>query len=158
MIEALDKFRLDQVGDASVNDDAGVEQQQIVRLVLRREADVGDDQREILLVAADGQDDADVAEAKEQAEPDEPAHLFIGVHKQAGTVNEHGHGHAEQQAERRRGKGAQGKTLEHLVNGNQQPAEAEADGHADQFAVRRPDVFRSHLADSVAARRAEREK
>ncbi len=67
------KLRLDQVGDAAVNDDAGVEQQQIVRLVLRREADVGDDEREILLVAAHGEDDADVAEAQEQAEPDEPA-------------------------------------------------------------------------------------
>ena len=38
--QAFEEMGFNQVGDAPVNDDAGVEQQQVVRLVLRREADV----------------------------------------------------------------------------------------------------------------------
>jgi hypothetical protein len=58
---------VNQVGDASVNNNAGVQDEQVFGLALRGEADVGDDEGEILLVAAHGQDHADVAEADKQA-------------------------------------------------------------------------------------------
>ena len=38
--QAFEEIGFNQIGDAPVNDDAGIEQQQVVRLVLRREADV----------------------------------------------------------------------------------------------------------------------
>ena len=76
--QAFEEMRFNQIGDAPVNDDTGVEQQQVVRLVLRRKTDEWNDEREILLVASHGEDDADVAKAEEQAEPDEPAGFFFG--------------------------------------------------------------------------------
>ena len=42
--QALQKAGFNQIGDAPVNDDAGVEQQQVVGFVLRRKPDVGNDQ------------------------------------------------------------------------------------------------------------------
>ena len=72
-----------EVGNASVNDDTRVEQQQVVRLVLRRKADIGNDERKILLVATHGQHDADIAETQKQTEPDEPADLVVGILKEA---------------------------------------------------------------------------
>ena len=149
----------DQIGDAPVNDDAGVEQQQVVRLVLRREADIGNDEREILLVAAHGENDADVAEAEKQSEPDEPANSVVGIFEQAGMVNQQRDHRAEQQAESRGGKSAERKALEHFVHGDHQAAEAEADEHAEQPALCWvADEFRPHLADGVARRRAQAEK
>ena len=139
--QAFDEMRLNQVGDASVNDDAGVEQQKVVRLVLRREADVGDDERKILLVAAHGQHHADVAEAQEQAEPDELARFAVGVSKQAGMVHQQRDQPAEQQPERRGGKRAERKAFQHFVHGNEQSAEAEADDHAKDAAVLLADIF-----------------
>ena len=156
--QAFEEMGLNQIGDAPINDDAGIEQQQVVRLVLRREPDERNDEREILLVAAHGEDDADVAETEEQAEPDEPAGFFLGIFEQAGTVNEDRDEHAEQEAKGRCRKGAERKALEHFVQRNQQSAEAEADDHADERAVFLADEFRPDLADGVAARRAERQK
>jgi len=42
--QALDQLGLNQIRDASVDDDARIQQQQVVRLVLWREADIGDDE------------------------------------------------------------------------------------------------------------------
>ena len=82
--EALEEIGLDQVGDAAIDDDAGIEQQEVVRLVLRREADVGDDEREILFVAAHGQDDADVAEAENRPRRMSQRAVSFDVFEQAG--------------------------------------------------------------------------
>ena len=64
--EALDEIGFDEVGDAAIDNGASVQEQQVVRFILRGEADVGNDQGKIFFVAAHGQDDADVAEAKKQ--------------------------------------------------------------------------------------------
>ena len=156
--EALDEFRLDQIGDATVNDDAGVQQQQPIRLVLRCEADVGDDERKVLLVAAHGQHNADVAKAQKQAQPDEPLRLAVGIFKQAGAVDEQRHNRAEQQAKGGRRKGAERKSLEHFVHGDEQAAEAEADHHAENIAMFFADKFGAHLADGVTADDAQAQK
>src|ERR1035437_6547010 len=156
--QAFNEFRLDEVGDPAINDHARVEQQQILRFVLRHEPDIRNDERKIFLVAAHGQNHADVTEAQEQAETDEPVDIVGGIHKQAGAVNEHRHTHAEQQAERRGGKSAERKSFEHFIHGDEQAAEAKADHHAENAAVLFPDIFRAHLADGVTAGDAEAEK
>ncbi len=97
--ESLHNAGLDEVGDASVNDDAGVEEQDVVGLVLRRESYVRDDEGEVLFVAAHGEDDSDVAEAKEHCELDEPARLMLGVFKNAGVVHEVGNGQSKGEAD-----------------------------------------------------------
>ena len=61
--QALQKMGFNQISDATVNDDAGIEQQQIVCLALLAKTHVRNDEREILLVAAHGENDADIAEA-----------------------------------------------------------------------------------------------
>ncbi len=63
---ALDEIGFEKVGDAAVNNNAGVEEEEVFGLGLGGEADVGDDEGEILLVAAHGQDHAEVAETQEQ--------------------------------------------------------------------------------------------
>ena len=63
--DAFDQPRFDEIRDAAVDDDARVQQHQVVRLVLPREAHIRDDEGEILLVAAHRQHDADVTEAEE---------------------------------------------------------------------------------------------
>ena len=157
--QALEEIRLDEVGDAAVNDDAGVQQQQILGLVLRREPHVGNNERKILLVAAHGQDDADVTEAQEEAQADDPARgLLLDVLEQAGLVDEQGDDGAQEQAEGRRGKGAQGEALEHFVHGDHQPAEPKANHDAQQPAVREADKLRPHLADGVTAGGAQEQK
>src|ERR1019366_1122991 len=149
--QPLDKIRLDQVGNAAIHDDAGIEQQEIVRFVLGREADIGDDEGEVLFVAAHGEDDADVAEAEEEAEANQPAgRLFLDVFEEAGAVDEESDDRAQEQAEGSRRKGPQRKALEHLVEGDHQPAEAETDDHANKSAIVEADVLRAHLANGEA--------
>src|SRR5581483_6415549 len=146
--QAFEKVGLNQVRDASVNNDAGVQQQEIVGLVLRGKADVGDDEREILLVAAHGQHDADVAEAQKEGKTNQPAGgLFRHIFKEAGVVDEERDDGAQQQAESGGRKSAQGKTLEHFVDGDQQAAKTKAGGGAQQGAVRDLDQLGAHLAD-----------
>src|ERR1035437_11039093 len=71
--QALDKVGFDQVSNAPINNDTGIQQQEVVRFVLRRESDIGDDEREVLLVAAHRQHDANIAEAEKQAQANQPA-------------------------------------------------------------------------------------
>lgn len=98
--DAFEEIGFDEVGDAAIDDDAGVEQEEVVGFVLFGEADVGDDEGEIFLVAAHGQDDADVTEAEKEAEANEPAGGFVGLEfKQAGAVDEERDDAAQQQAE-----------------------------------------------------------
>src|SRR5262249_47996098 len=70
--QALDEIGFDKVGDAAINNDAGIQQEQVVRFVLRGKPDVRDDQGKIFLVAAHGQDHADVTEPEKQAKANEP--------------------------------------------------------------------------------------
>ena len=132
------KTFVNQVRDAPVNDDAGVEQQEVVRLVARGEAHVRDDQREILLVAAHGEDHADVAEAEENRETQEPAGFLVGEDEQLRVVHHRGDDGAEREAECRRRERAQGEALEHFVHGDEETAEAKADGQAHAAREARP--------------------
>ena len=157
--EAFEEVRLDQVGDAPVNDDAGVEQQQVVRLVLRREPDVGDDEREILLVAAHGEDDADVAEAQKQAEPDEPAVRWSSAlskrpERSMSSATSVPSSRPKVMAENARSE----KPLSISSTAINKPAEAEADHHAEQACVGKSDKFRADLTDGVAGQDAQSQK
>ena len=147
--DAFDKIRFDQISDAAVNDGAGVEEQEVVRFVARRKADVRDDERKILLVAAHGQHDADVAERQKQTQPHEQARAVIHLFEQTGAVNEQGHHRAEQQPESRGGKRAQRKALEHFVHRDHQPAEAEPDDQAEEAGRGIRHEAGEHLADGV---------
>ena len=121
-----------------------------------READIGDDEGEVLFVAAHGQHDANVAEAEEEAEANQPAGgLFLDVLEQAGAVDEQRYHRAQEQAEGSRRKGPQGKALEHLVEGDHQPTEAKAYDHAENAAIGAADELGPHLADGVARNGAE---
>ena len=155
---ALEKARVNQVSNAAINDDAGVEQQEVVGLVLPGEADVGDDEGEVLLVAAHGHDHADVAEADEQRHPHQAARdLVLLVHPQedARVVEHPRHHHAQQQAEGGRRKRAEGKTLEHLINGNEDAAEPHAD---ERPKPARLQPLGPHLAHREATERAEEQE
>ena len=157
--DAFEEVRLDEVGDAAVNDDAGIEQEEIVRFVLFCEADVGNDKREIFFVAAHGQDDADVTEAQEKAEADKPAGSLIGFEfEKAGAIDQESDDGSQQQSEGGGRECAKGKPLEHFINRNHHPAEAEADDHANQPAMIGDDKFRAHLADCIASDRAHHQK
>ena len=70
-------------------------------------------------------------------------------------IDEQGDGHAEQQAEGGGRECTQREALQHLVHGDQQPAEPEPDDHAEDGGKRHADEFRPHLADGVAAGSAE---
>ena len=147
---------LDQLGDASVNDGAGVEHEEIFGLALRREPNEGDDQVKVLFVAAHGQDHADVTKSQKQTEANQPANrLVLHVNEQAGVVNQQSDHCSQQQAERGRGKGAKRKALDHLVDGDEQAAKTKTDQHAPKAIV---DQLRPHLADREAAQRGQAEK
>src|SRR2546422_820514 len=62
----LDKVRFDQVRNASVNNHAGIEQDEIIGLILRREAHVRNNQRKILFVAAHSEDNPDVSKGQKK--------------------------------------------------------------------------------------------
>ena len=153
--ESFDQFRLDQFHDASVNDRAGIENDLVLRAALRSEAHVGDDEREILLVAPHGKNDSDVAEGEKQAEADDPARVVAGGVEQARRIEQPRDEAAEQQAESDRGKRAQRKPLEHFVHGDDQRTKSETDDGAVEAVVNQ---FGQFLADGVARQRAKAEK
>ena len=128
--EPFEEIAVDEVGDAAIDDDAGIEEEEVVGFIARSKADVRDDEGEVFLVAPHGEHDADVAEAEKEAEADEPAGRIFGVLEQTRTVDEQGDNSAEEEAEGGGGEGAERETLEHFIHGNHQPAEAESDDHA----------------------------
>src|SRR4051812_3371593 len=77
---AFDQLALKDVGDATIDDDAGVEDDQADRSLLGGETNVRNDQREIFLIAAHREDHADVTEAEKEAETNEPAGgICVGI-------------------------------------------------------------------------------
>ena len=153
--DALDKIGLDQVGDPAVDDDAGVEHEEVLRPILRRETDVGNDEREILLVAAHREDDADVAEAEEQTQPDQPAGRLVRGVEQTRAIDHHRDERAQHHGERDGGKGAEGEALHQFIERDQHAAE---DQPGDQPKRAVLNHLGAHLADRVAAERAEKQK
>src|SRR5262249_45360277 len=129
--QSFNEVGLDQVRDPAVDHYARIQQQQVVRFVLRRESHVRDDQRKILLVASHRQHNADVAEAQKKPQANQPTGCFIDFFKQTRAVDKQSYDRPQQQAERRCGECAQGKALQHFIDGNHQPAKTEADDHAD---------------------------
>jgi hypothetical protein len=157
--DALQEIGFDKVGDATIDDDAGVEQEEVVGLILFCEADVGNDEREIFFVAAHGEDDPDVTKAEEKAEADKPAGSLIGFKfEEAGAIDEKGDDASEKQAEGCGGECAKGKAFEHFIKGYHDPPKAKADDHTNQPAIIRDNKFRAHLADRVAGDRAHEEE
>ena len=114
-----------------------------------------DNEVEILLVAAHGQDHADVTEAEKNTKPDQPANRFVRVVKQAGLVNQQGDQGSEQQAERGGGKRPERKPFHHLVHGDQESAKTESSERPPKAAI---DQFRPHLTDGVAGNGGHAEK
>ena len=157
--DAFEEIGFDEVGDAAIDDDTGIEQEKIVGFILFCEPNVRDDEREIFLVAAHGKDDADVTEAQEEAEANEPAGGFVRFEfEETGAVDEQGDDAAQKQAEGGGGECAKGKALEHFIDGDHDPAKAEADNHANQGAIICNDELGAHLANRVASDRAHRQK
>ena len=154
--DALDEASFDQFRDASVDDDAGVEHDVVLGLALGFEADIGNDEGEILLVPAHGQHHAQVAEGEEQREADDPARLGVrAIDEHLVLIDERGDQCSEQQPEGGGGEGAQGKSLEHVVDADEQSAESKTDHQAIGAAV---DDLRPALAHGVARPRAKEEK
>ena len=68
--DSFKKSPFHEFGDAAIDDHAGVQDHQHLRLVSASEADIRNNQGKILLVAAHREDDSDVSETEEQGEPD----------------------------------------------------------------------------------------
>ena len=65
-------------------------------------------------------------------------------------VDEESDNRAQEQAKGSRRKGAQREALEHLVEGDHQPTEAETDDHANKTTIVEADVLGAHLANGEA--------
>jgi len=153
--DAFEEIGFDEVGNAAVDDDAGIEQEEVVGFVLFCEADVRDDEGEIFFVAAHGEDDADVTETEEEAEADEPAGGFVGLKfEETGAIDEESDDASEEEPESCGRECTKGKAFEHFVDGDHDPAEAKTDNHPNETAMIADDKFRAHLADRVTGDRA----
>src|SRR6266850_2003303 len=152
--QPLDKIRFDQVRNAPVDNHAGIEQQEIVGLVLRSEANIGYNERKIFFVAAHRQNDADVTEAKKKAETNQPPCGLVHLLKQARTVNQQGDHCSQKQTKGGGGESSQRKAFKHFVYRYHQPAKSEPDNHADESAEMAADILGTDLADGIAADRA----
>jgi len=152
--QPLDEIRFDQVRNAPVDNHAGIEQQEIVGLVLRSEANIGYNERKIFFVAAHRQNDADVTEAKKKAETNEPARGLVHLFKQARAIDQQGDHCSQKQTKGGGGESSQRKAFKHFVYRYHQPAKSEPDNHADESAEMAADILGTDLADGIAADRA----
>src|SRR4051812_41761987 len=80
---------------------------------------------------------------------------ILRVFEQTGVVDERRHDGSEEQPERRGRESAEREAFQHLVYGDQKPAEAKADKQPKDRAEGVSNKLRPNLADSVTRRRAE---
>lgn len=153
--DAFDEAAFNEIGDAAIDNHAGIEHDLVLGLVLRTKPDVGDEQREVFLVAAHRENHPDVAEAKKHRKPQEPACSLIREDEKVGAVDHPGHHCPEHQAEGGGGESSEREAFEHLVQCDEQSGQPEADDAAIDAAL---DNLGAVLAYSVARHRTKQQE
>ena len=128
----------------AVENDMRVDDQRRVLHGGAAEADVGDDEREFVAVAADGEHHAEVAERRIDDEADDPLDLRSRAGEEPRGEQELGEDEADEQPEGGRGKDAQRDAVHETVRQHHDEAEDRAERGADRSGAER--VIADHQA------------
>jgi len=126
-----------KIGDPSIDDDVGVDDERLMLGGLAGKTDIRNDEGKFITVAPHCEHGAEVAKRAVDHQSHDPLRLVGLVTQNLRSEEQVGEKKAEEQSEGRGGKGAQGETFEEPIDENENQPENQTDNQAGDGVVLR---------------------